>query len=81
MDLRTSGPNVLGRCNKVIVTKDDTIIVAGNDHKAAIDARIQQIQGQIELTKSTYDKEKLVERLGKLKGGIGVIKVGGGSEI
>lgn len=72
---------MLGRCSKVIITKDDTIVVAGNDHKAAIDQRIEQIKGQIEQTKSTYDKEKLEERLAKLRGGIGVVKVGGGSSI
>lgn len=46
-----------------------------------IEKRIDQIQGQIEVTESNYDKEKLQERLAKLKGGVGVIKVGGGSEV
>ena len=49
--------------------------------RAAIDERVETIMNQIKVTESSYDKEKFEERLAKLKGGIGVIKVGGGSEV
>ena len=53
----------------------------GNGDKAALNERITQITEQIKGTTSTYDKEKLEERLAKLTGGVGVIKVGGGSDV
>ena len=53
----------------------------GNGDKGALDERINQITEQIKASTSTYDKEKLEERLAKLTGGVGVIKVGGGSDV
>ena len=73
-------PAHLGQAKRVQVTKDRTIIVDGAGTKKAIDARCTQIRAQIESTKSDYDKEKLQERLGKLTGGVALIKVGGSTE-
>lgn len=53
----------------------------GNGSKASIEERVEQIKATIQHTTSEYDKEKLQERLAKLQGGVGVIKVGGGSEV
>lgn len=71
----------LGRCDKIIVTKDKTTIVGGNGDKKSIEAAIAQIKEQIKTTSSTYDKEKLQERLAKLSGGVAIVYVGASSEI
>ncbi|MBI2482046.1 MAG: chaperonin GroEL [Candidatus Vogelbacteria bacterium] len=71
---------MLGRARKIIATKDSTTIVGGKGKKGEIDKRIAQLRGQIENTESSYDKEKLVERLSKLSGGVAVIKVGASTE-
>lgn len=71
----------LGSAKKIIVTKDDTIIVDGAGAKDAITDRVKEIKAQIEVTTSDYDKEKLQERLAKLAGGVAVIKVGAASEV
>ena len=73
--------DMLGTAKTVTITKDDTTIVDGAGDKADIDARCAQIRGQIESASSDYDREKLEERLGKLSGGVAVIKVGGASEV
>src|SRR4030081_3152179 len=73
--------NMLGRAKKVMIEKENTTIVNGAGKKADIEGRISQIKVQIEETTSDYDKEKLQERLAKLAGGVGVIRVGGASEI
>ncbi len=72
--------DVLGTSKKVIVTKDDTIIIEGQGEKSALEERINQIKENISKTTSDYDKEKLEERLAKLTGGVAVLKVGGASE-
>ena len=64
---------MLGTCDKVTVSKDNTTIVNGAGDKQAIQDRIAQIKKEIELTTSSYDKEKLQERLAKLAGGILVL--------
>ena len=69
-----------GQARRVSVNKDRTVIVGGAGTKRAIEERVAQIRAQIEVTKSDYDKEKLQERLGKLTGGVAVIKVGGNTE-
>jgi chaperonin GroEL len=69
-----------GKAKRVRVTKDATTIVGGAGTKKSIEERCEQIRSQIEGTKSDYDKEKLQERLGKLTGGVAVIKVGGNTE-
>ncbi|THU39575.1 chaperonin GroEL [Niastella caeni] len=71
----------LGRCDKVIVTKDKTTIVGGAGDKKNIDAAIAQIKEQLKTTTSEYDKEKLHERLAKLAGGVAIVYVGASSEI
>ncbi|OGI26969.1 MAG: chaperonin GroL [Candidatus Moranbacteria bacterium RIFOXYB1_FULL_43_19] len=71
----------LGRAGKVISTKDDTTIVDGKGKKKDIDARVAQLKAQIEKATSDFDKEKLQERLGKLSGGVAVIKVGAATEV
>jgi chaperonin GroEL len=71
--------DMLGKARRITITKDNTTIVAeGNE--AAVKARIDQIRRQIEETESSYDKEKLQERLAKLAGGVAVIKVGAATE-
>ncbi len=83
-DLGRSIKNVditaLGKATKVISTKDSTTIVDGQGSKGEIGKRISQIKNQIEKTESDYDKDKLKERLGKLSGGVAVIKVGAPTE-
>ncbi len=71
----------LGSAKKVQVNKDHTVIVDGIGGEAAIQARVEQIRKQIEDASSSYDKEKLQERLAKLSGGVAVIKVGAATEI
>jgi len=71
----------LGRCDKIIVTKDKTTIVGGSGDKKNIADAIAQVREQIRTTSSTYDKEKLQERLAKLSGGVAVVYVGASSEI
>ncbi|RWP28368.1 chaperonin GroEL [Mesorhizobium sp.] len=72
--------DMLGRAERVLIEKDTTTIIDGAGEKATIQARVQQIKGQIEETTSDYDKEKLQERLAKLAGGVAVIRVGGATE-
>jgi chaperonin GroEL len=71
---------MLGRARKVIAGKDNTTIVGGRGKKDDIKERTAQIKKQISTTESNYDKEKLQERLGKLSGGVAVIKVGASTE-
>jgi len=70
----------LGRAHRVVSSKDATTIVGGKGEKKDIDARVAQIKAQIKKTESDFDKEKLQERLGKLSGGVAVIKVGAPAE-
>ena len=70
----------LGSAEKVVADKDDTTIVGGKGKREDIDARIGQLKKQIEITDSGFDQEKLEERLGKLSGGVAVIKVGAPTE-
>lgn len=76
-----SDESVLGTAGKIEITKEDTLILNGNGDKVALNERIGQIKEQIATTTSSYDKEKLQERLSKLSGGVGVFKVGGASEV
>ena len=80
LKLETADLSVLGKARKVIATKDSTIIVGGKGRKADIDARVSQLRKQKQQTESKYDVEKLDERIGKLSGGIAVIKVGAATE-
>ena len=81
MKLENVSLEMLGNAKRVEISKDDTTIIDGVGEKDLIDARINQIKKQIVETSSDYDREKLQERLGKLSGGVAVIKVGGASEV
>ncbi len=71
----------LGKAAKIVVTKDNTLIVDGAGNKKDIAARIEEIKNAIENTKSDFDREKLQERMAKLSGGVAVIKVGAATEV
>ena len=73
--------SVLGTAKKVIVSKDETTIVAGGGSKEDVAARVAQIRAEIANTDSDYDREKLQERLAKLAGGVAVIKVGAATAV
>ncbi len=70
----------LGTAKRVVITKDNTLIIEGAGTKKEIGARADQIRGQIEKTTSDYDREKLQERLAKLTGGVAVVKAGANTE-
>ncbi len=78
--LKDATTDVLGSCERVIVTKDTTTLVGGKGDAEAIDARIKQIEIEYDHSTSSYDKEKLAERKAKLKGGVAVIRVGAATE-
>ncbi len=78
--LREVGTDVLGSARRVVVSKDDTIIVEGGGKKDAVADRIKQLRAEIEKSDSEWDREKLQERLAKLAGGVAVIKVGAATE-
>ncbi|NLX65040.1 MAG: chaperonin GroEL [Clostridiaceae bacterium] len=80
LDLKETKLDQLGRAEKVIVQKENTIIVGGRGDEKAIRDRINSIKVQIEETTSDFDKEKLQERLAKLSGGVAVIQVGAATE-
>jgi chaperonin GroEL len=73
-------PDHLGRATRVILDRDTTTIVGGRGSRIAIEGRVEQIRHQIEKATNDYDREKLEERLGKLAGGVAVIRVGAPSE-
>ena len=81
LDLKDTSIAQLGRARQVKVTKENTIIVDGAGDKRAIADRVAQIRSAIEVTTSEFDKEKLLERLAKLAGGVAVIKVGAATEV
>jgi chaperonin GroEL len=78
--LREVDTDVLGSARRVVVSKDDTIIVDGGGAKDAVANRIKQLRAEIENSDSDWDREKLQERLAKLAGGVAVIKVGAATE-
>lgn len=80
VNLNESGLEVLGRARRVTVTKDDTVLVDGAGTAEAVEERRAFIRREIERTDSTWDKEKLEERLAKLSGGVAVIRVGAATE-
>ena len=81
MKLENAELNMLGRASKIIVTKEKTTIVDGKGKKAEIDNRIKQIRKAVEDASSSFDKEKLQERLARLAGGVAVIRVGAATEV
>ena len=70
----------LGQCSKIVIDKDNTVVVGGKGSPEAVEARVAEIKVQVANTTSEYDKEKLEERLAKLAGGVAVIKVGAATE-
>jgi chaperonin GroEL len=79
--LETATVDDLGRCDKVVSTKEDTTIVGGAATEDDIKGRINQIKAEVDISTSDYDKEKLQERLAKLAGGVAVIGVGAATEV
>ena len=79
--LETATLDMLGGAEKIVIDKDNTILVNGGGDKNSIKARVNQIKAQIESTTSDYDREKLQERLAKLAGGVAVLYVGAPTEI
>ncbi len=79
--LENATEEFLGTAKKVVIDKDNTIIVEGAGSTDDIKKRVNEIKGQIENTTSDYDKEKLQERLAKLAGGVAVLKIGASTEI
>jgi len=79
--LENTTPDMLGKAEKVTITKENTTIVGGAGAKDAIQERVDSIRKQIEASTSDYDKEKLKERLGKLSGGVAVLYVGATTEV
>ncbi len=78
--LEATDMSALGQAEKVVSDKDDTTIIGGKGDKSDIEKRVAQLKSQIEKSESDFDKEKLQERLGKLSGGVAVIKVGAPTE-
>lgn len=81
MKLDAATVEMLGRARRVVADKEKTTIVDGKGTASDIKARVEQIKLQIQKASSQYDKDKLKERLGKLSGGVAVIKVGAASEV
>ena len=80
VNLNEAGLDVLGSARRVTITKDDTVIVDGGGTPEVVEERREHIRRDIERTDSTWDKEKLEERLAKLSGGVAVIRVGAATE-
>jgi len=79
--LENATEEFLGTAKKVVIDKDNTVIVEGAGSTENIQKRVNEIKGQIENTTSDYDREKLQERLAKLSGGVAVLKIGAATEI
>lgn len=80
MSLKEIPTSVLGSAEKIVISKEHTTIVSGKGNEKELKARIAQIESEIELTKSSYEREKLEERKAKLSGGVAVIRVGAATE-
>ncbi len=80
MQLKDATVEVLGQVEKCEITKEDTVIVGGQGHKDAIEARIAQIDAEMKTAKNDYEKQNLSKRKAKLQGGVAVIYVGGSTE-
>lgn len=80
LELKDTSIDMLGFSSKVKVDKDNTVIVGGKGDQAKLDERVEKIKKEIEATDSSYDAEKLQERLAKLAGGVAVIRVGAATE-
>ncbi|PIR85735.1 chaperonin GroEL [Candidatus Kaiserbacteria bacterium CG10_big_fil_rev_8_21_14_0_10_44_10] len=81
LKLETTELSQLGKANRVMSTKDKTVIVGGAGEKSEIENRVTALKSQLENTTSKYDKEKLEERIAKLGGGVAVLRVGAATEM
>lgn len=81
LKLENASLEQLGQARKIVATKDNTTIIDGKGGKAQIDTRVERIRKELDQTDSEFDREKLQERLAKLVGGVGVIKVGAATEV
>ncbi|ALP52741.1 molecular chaperone GroEL [Candidatus Tenderia electrophaga] len=81
LSLESATLEQMGSAKKIVISKDNTVVVDGAGTKSEIDARVGQIRAQLEETSSEYDREKLQERVAKLAGGVAVIKVGAATEV
>lgn len=81
LKLENASMSDLGEARKVIAEKDKTVIVEGKGSAEAVENRVNEIKAELDKTKSDFDKEKLAERLAKLSGGVGIIKVGAATEV
>ena len=80
LSLEKAELKVLGRANRIVATKDSTVIVGGKGKKSEIEERVSSLRKQLENTDSKFDKEKLEERIAKLTGGVAIIRVGAATE-
>ena len=80
LELKNAELSQLGKADRVVSTKDDTVIVGGGGQKSDIDNRVGALKAQLDSTSSKFDKEKIEERIAKLSGGVAVIKVGAATE-
>jgi chaperonin GroEL len=80
LDLKNTEIAQLGKADRVVATKDTTVIVGGAGEKSAITDRVKALKAQLETTTSKFDKEKIEERIAKLSGGVAVIRVGAATE-
>ncbi|HEY4487583.1 MAG TPA: chaperonin GroEL [Candidatus Paceibacterota bacterium] len=80
LKLENTELTMLGKANRIVATKDSTVIVGGKGKKSDIEERVAQLRTQLENTDSKFDKEKLEERIAKLTGGVAVIRVGAATE-
>jgi chaperonin GroEL len=78
--IKEDQPAVLGSADKIVITKEETIIINGHGKEDQIKARVKQIENEVEQSKNSYDKEKLSERKAKLSGGVAIIRVGAATE-
>lgn len=81
MNLADVGPEVFGSCKKILISKDDAVVMDGAGSPTEIEARCEELRTAIRDATSDYEKEKMQERLAKLSGGVAVIRVGGVSEV
>ncbi len=80
LTLENAELNMLGKAQRVVATKDSTVIVGGKGKKSDIESRVSSLRTQLENTDSKFDKEKISERIAKLSGGVAVIRVGAATE-
>ena len=81
MELADASVEMLGKVSQAVIDKENTILVGGAGTSEAIQERIAEIKNQIAASTSDFDKEKMQERIGKLSGGVAVIKVGAATEV